>query len=107
MAARLVDGLAHDFPDPNERPEIKDLHLSAINVFSELAASLQDATNRKQQQLWDAALAAVHDWLRALSALNSDLHTGASCIAAPKCGRIGRSSLVSRAKRLLKIDVAD
>jgi hypothetical protein len=66
-AARLVDGLAHDFPDPNERPEIKDLHLSAINVFSELAASLQGATDPKQQQLWNAALAKVHDWLRAVS----------------------------------------
>src|SRR4051812_17865359 len=30
-AARLVRGLAHDLPDPVERPEIAEIHLRAID----------------------------------------------------------------------------
>jgi len=66
-AARLVRGLAHDFPHPNELQKIADIHLSAIEAFFQLAAELEDAIDFKQRNLWSNALAAAHDWLRAVS----------------------------------------
>jgi hypothetical protein len=67
-AARLVRGLANDFPHPDELLDVADIHLRAIDSFSELAASLTDAAFSKQQHLWQNALAAARDWLRAVSA---------------------------------------
>ena len=66
-AARLVRGLAHDFPQPNERQQIADVHLRAIEAFFQLAANLEDAIDFKQRNLWSNALGAAHDWLRAVS----------------------------------------
>ncbi len=66
-AARLVRGVAHDFPHPNERPEIADIHLRAIKSFIHLAASLGDATKSKQHP-WNTALDEAKDWLRAVDA---------------------------------------
>jgi hypothetical protein len=65
-AARLIRGLAHDFPHPNELPEIADNHLRALDSFSRLAVSLGE--NIKQQHPWNTALNAATDWLRAVSA---------------------------------------
>jgi hypothetical protein len=65
-AARLTRGLAHDFPHPNELPEIADNHLRALDSFSRLAVSLGE--NIKQQHPWNTALNAATDWLRAVSA---------------------------------------
>jgi hypothetical protein len=66
-AARLVRGLAHDFPHPDEQREIADAHLSAIEAFLQLAANMDNAVDFKQRTLWSNALAATHDWLRAIS----------------------------------------
>lgn len=66
-AARLVRGLAHDSPHPNERPEIADIHLRAIDTFFQLAASLGDATNSKPRP-WNTALGAAENWLRVVRA---------------------------------------
>jgi hypothetical protein len=68
-AARLVRGLAHDFPHPNELPEIADIHLRAIDLFSQLATSLGDARNVKPRP-WNSALDAASDWLRAVEVSN-------------------------------------
>jgi hypothetical protein len=65
-AARLVHGLARDFPHPNELPDIADIHLYAVDSFSQLAAGLDEA-NSKLQLLWKTALSAAGDWLRAVS----------------------------------------
>jgi hypothetical protein len=65
-AARLARGLAHDFPHPDELPEIADIHLRAIDTFFLLAADLDDAANPKQQHLWKTALDAAGEWLRAV-----------------------------------------
>ena len=66
-AARLARGLAHDFPHPDENPDIADIHLRAIDTFSLLAVELDGAANLKQQHLWKTALDAAEDWLRAVS----------------------------------------
>jgi hypothetical protein len=66
-AARLVRGLAHDFPHPNERQEIAGIHLRAIEAFFQLAANLEDVIGFKQQNFWSFALAAAQDWLRVVS----------------------------------------
>ena len=66
-AARLVRGLAHDFPHPDEHREIADAHLSAIEAFFQLAANMENAVDFKQRNLWSNALVATHDWLRAIS----------------------------------------
>jgi hypothetical protein len=66
-AARLVAGLAHDYPHQNERPETVDIHLCAIDAFSELAAALGDPTTPKPQHLWNNALATAREWLSAVS----------------------------------------
>ena len=65
-AARLVRGLAHDFPHPDEMPDIADIHLRAIDTFFLLAADLDGAANPKQQHLWKTALDASGEWLRAV-----------------------------------------
>jgi hypothetical protein len=66
-AARLVRGLAYDSPHPNERPEIAEIHLRAIDTFFQLAASLGGATNSKHYS-WNTALGAAENWLRAVNA---------------------------------------
>jgi hypothetical protein len=66
-AARLVRGLARDFPHPNERQEIAGIHLSAIEAFFQLAANLEDAIDFKRQNFWSIALAAAQEWLRVVS----------------------------------------
>jgi len=40
-AARLLSGLARDFPSRNERVEIAELHFRAIDSFVELATALR------------------------------------------------------------------
>ena len=38
-AARLIRGLARDFPHPEERHEVSALHFEAIEAFEDLAES--------------------------------------------------------------------
>ncbi len=66
-AARLVRGVAQDFPHPNELPEIADIHQSAIKSLLHLAASLGDATHSRRHP-WTTALGAAEDWFRAVDA---------------------------------------
>ena len=49
-AARLVRGLAHDFPHPDEHREVADAHLSAIETFFQLAANMENAVDFKQRK---------------------------------------------------------
>jgi hypothetical protein len=65
-AARLVRGVARDFPHPNEVPEIAGMHLRAIESFCQLAVALGDGTSVGERHLWKAALDAAQDWLRAI-----------------------------------------
>jgi hypothetical protein len=55
-AARLVGSIAGDLPLQSELPEIADIHLRAIASFVQLATSLRDKTNPKQQPPWKTAL---------------------------------------------------
>ena len=68
-AARLVGSIAGDLPLQSELPEIADIHLRAIASFVQLATSLRDKTNPKQQPPWKTALDAAADWLRAVETL--------------------------------------
>jgi hypothetical protein len=63
-AARLVRSISRDLPLHSELPEVADIHLRAIASFDQLATSLVDATNSKQQPLWKTALDAAAEWLR-------------------------------------------
>lgn len=65
-AARLVSELSRDFPRPAERPETAQLHLRAINLFSELAIALDSETASKREQLWKSAIDAAAAWLGAV-----------------------------------------
>jgi hypothetical protein len=56
VAARLVGSIAGDLPLQNELPEVADIHLRAIASFVQLATSLRDKTNPKQQPPWKTAL---------------------------------------------------
>jgi hypothetical protein len=74
-AARLVGSIAGDLPLQSELPEILDIHLRAIVSFVQLATSLRDTTNPKQQPPWNSAVAAAADWLRAVETLGqSTIH---------------------------------
>jgi hypothetical protein len=64
-AARLVSGLSRDFPSPTERREIAELHLRAINSFSELATALYRETASKREHLWKSATEAAAAWFNA------------------------------------------
>ena len=66
-AARLLSGLARDFPSRNERVEIAELHFSAIDSFAELATALKNETGSRPQDLWKRAVAAATAWLHAVS----------------------------------------
>jgi hypothetical protein len=68
-AARLVDSIAGDLPLQSELPEVADIHLRAIASFVQLATSLRDKTNPKQQPPWKTALDAAADWLRKVEML--------------------------------------
>jgi hypothetical protein len=68
-AARLVGSIAGDLPLQSELPEIADIHLRAIDSFVQLATSLRDTTNPKQQPPWKTAVDAAADWLRAVEML--------------------------------------
>jgi hypothetical protein len=63
-AARLVGGLVRDVPDMNERAEVKQLHLAAIESFAQLAMALGGSTYANQQKPWDDATDAAGAWLR-------------------------------------------
>jgi hypothetical protein len=74
-AARLVGSIAGDLPLQSELPEILDIHLRAIVSFVQLATSLRDTTNPRQQPPWNSAVAAAADWLRAVETLGqSTIH---------------------------------
>lgn len=68
-AARLIRGLARDLPHRNEQPDIANIHLRVIEVFSQLETSLAEGANFKQQQLWKNAIDAASEWLRSVNAL--------------------------------------
>jgi hypothetical protein len=68
-ATRLVGSIAGDLPLQSELPEILDIHLRAIVSFVQLATSLRDTTNPKQQPPWKTAVDAAADWLRAVEML--------------------------------------
>jgi hypothetical protein len=68
-AVRLVSGITRDLPLQSELPEIADIHLRAVAAFVQLAKSLHDTTNPKQQPPWKTAVDAAADWLRAVETL--------------------------------------
>jgi hypothetical protein len=63
-AARMVAGLVRDVPDMNERAEVKQLHLAAIESFAQLAMALNEPTYANRQMYWDGATDAAGVWLR-------------------------------------------
>jgi hypothetical protein len=65
-AARLVRAIARDLPLQGELPEIADVHLGAIVSFIELANSLRDAIDPREQPPWQVAVDAAAAWLRAV-----------------------------------------
>jgi len=65
----LVGSIAGDLPLQSDLPEIADIHLRAIDSFVQLATSLRDTTNPKQQPAWKTAVDAAADWLRAVEML--------------------------------------
>ena len=68
-AARLLSGLAREFPCRNERLEIAELHFRAIDSFFELATALRSETGSRPQDLWKRAVDASAAWLQAVSDL--------------------------------------
>ena len=68
-AARLLSGLAREFPCRNERLEIAELHFRAIDSFFELATALRSETGSRPQDLWKRAVDAAAAWLQAVSDL--------------------------------------
>jgi hypothetical protein len=66
-AARLLSGLAREFPCRNERVEIAELHFRAIDSFFELATALKNETGSRPHDLWKRAVDAVTAWLQAVS----------------------------------------
>ena len=61
-AARLMQNLTIDSPQPNERPEVAELHFRAVDVFKELADSLGDPSSRKPPP-WRTAIDVTTRWL--------------------------------------------
>jgi len=61
-AARLIQKLIIDDPLPNERPEIAEVHFTAIEVFKQLADSLSDPSSRKPPP-WKTAFDVTTYWL--------------------------------------------
>ena len=68
-AARLLSGLAREFPCRNERLEIAELHFRAIDSFLELATALTNETGSNSQDLWKRAVNAHAAWFRAVSSI--------------------------------------
>ena len=68
-AARLLSGLARDFPCRNERVEIAVLHFRAIDSFVELATALENETGSRPQDLWKRAVNAATAWFEVVSGL--------------------------------------
>jgi len=68
-AARLLSGLACEFPCRNERLEIAELHFRAIDSFLELATALTNETGSNSQDLWKRAVNAHAAWFRAVSSI--------------------------------------
>jgi hypothetical protein len=68
-AARLLSGLARDFPCRSERLEIAELHFRAIDSFFELATALTNETGSRPQDLWKRAVNAATAWLQAVDDL--------------------------------------
>jgi hypothetical protein len=60
-AARLVRGLAKDFPHPDEKREVASLHFEAIEAFEKLADGLR--VSAVAPSSWKAATAAASKWL--------------------------------------------
>jgi hypothetical protein len=60
-AARLVRGLAKDFPHPDEKREVASLHFEAIEAFEKLAEGLR--VSAVAAPPWRAATAAASKWL--------------------------------------------
>jgi hypothetical protein len=65
-AARLVSAISRDLPLDSEIPEIADVHRRAIASFDQLATSLVEGQNLRQQLCWTTALDAAAVWLRAV-----------------------------------------
>ena len=65
----MVGSIVGDLPIQSELPEIADIHLRAVASFVQLATSLHDTTNPKQQPPWKTAVDAAADWLRAVEIL--------------------------------------
>ena len=59
-AWRLVQGLARDFPHPDEVREIAALHFDAITAFENLANELRASA---KAPTWELATSAAAKWL--------------------------------------------
>jgi hypothetical protein len=59
-ASRLVQGLARDFPHPDEVREIAALHFDAIAAFENLAEELRASA---KAPTWELAASAADKWL--------------------------------------------
>jgi hypothetical protein len=64
-AARLISGLARDFPHPDERRDVAALHFDAIEAFEQLAESLRSPA---APTTWGPASSTTSKWLSAVEA---------------------------------------
>ena len=68
-AFRLVQGLARDFPLPDERREIAGLHFDAITAFEKLGEELRTSA---KAPTWAAATSSAAKWLSVVSHFGVD-----------------------------------
>ncbi len=64
-AARLIEGLAADFPEDGDRLEVARAHRIATEIYGSLAESLRGPAGG-QSLLWETAIAATDRWRRLL-----------------------------------------
>jgi hypothetical protein len=62
-AARLIEGLATDFPAHDDRPDVARAHEMATDIFGQLVDSIRSPLGGPPG-MWDTAFAAVANWRR-------------------------------------------
>lgn len=60
-AAQLVEGLAADFPELDDSPDVAAAHRQAIEILGRLTDSIR-GTGGMHSTLWEPAAAAVEHW---------------------------------------------
>lgn len=68
IAAALVEGLATEVPAYDDRPEVAQAHMQAVEIFGSLAHSIRGPAGG-MSVLWEAAVEAIHKWRSQLQGL--------------------------------------